>query len=579
MTTCVWLERRLLRALVLVAATQALVPNALMAQLTSSPSSLSFGDRQVGSLSPGQGILVNPVSYTDVVTYTLSGPDAGDFIQANSGSYDTPQVAVAFQPRFPGTKSASLTITDTTANTSLVIPLTGNAVLTGTFHIVASFSGKVLDLGGDSDADLTPIEQHSLDGLPQQGWRFVPTDNDYYQIVNSVTGKVLDVTDASTEDGARIQEYGYWGGLNQQWQITPVDDVHYQIVNRLSGKSLDVTDGSTSDGTPIQQWTYVGDGQQLWAIIPANPYSIANTWSGDVLDVLDGSTENQAMIQQWSPNGNRQQQWEFMPVSSGYYAILNRMSGKALDDTDASTSGGTLMQQYDYLGGTNQQWQLVPQMAFGTHGFLEGNTLVFTIVNRLSGMVLDDTDQSTSNGTFIQQWPYTGQNGFGAANQVWQLVPITAYNIQNSYSNMVLDVPGGTTASGALIQQWTPNGYPQQAWQIIPLPEQLIAPYLYPETLPANCIISNLLTGKVLDVVGGSTLNLAQIDQSDFEGSLSQLWSVMTVSSSTALYQVVNQNSQKALDDTNASTSNGTIMQQYVYWGGLNQQWQFVPQE
>lgn len=144
MTTYVRFDRRLLRTVVLLAATQTLIPNALLAQLTSSPSSLSFGDRQVGSLSPGQSVLVIT---TDAFTYRLSGPDAGDFIQANSEGYDVPEVTVAFQPRFPGMKSASLTITDTTVNTSLVVPLTGNAVLTGTFHIVASFSGKVLDLG------------------------------------------------------------------------------------------------------------------------------------------------------------------------------------------------------------------------------------------------------------------------------------------------------------------------------------------------------------------------------------------------------------------------------------------------
>ncbi len=572
----------LLRALVVLAATEGLIPNAVIAQFTSSAASLSFGDRQVGSLSPGQTIFLSPDSctYNSPCTFTLSGTAAGDFLQAsNLSDGEIPEVTVAFRPRFPGLKSASLTITDI-GNNSLVIPLSGNALLTGTFHIVASFSGKVLDLGSDSASDGTPVQQNALDGLPQQGWMFVPTDSGYYEIVNGVTGKVLDVTGASIEDGTRIQEYGYSGGLNQQWQVTPIDDVHYQIVNRLSSKSLDVPGGSTLDGTPIQQWAYVGDAQQLWAIVPANPYFIANVLSGDALDVLNGSMANQALIQQWSPNGNRQQQWEFLPVGDGYYAMLNRLSGKVLDDTNASTSAGTLMQQYDYTGGANQQWQLVPQITSGSHAFPQQNALVFTIMNRLSGLVLDDTNLSTSNGTLVQQWPYTGQDGLGAQNQLWQIVPIITYSIQNAFSHLVLDVPGGTTSSGALIQQWTYKGNPQQEWQAVPLAAEgnSFTPYHYSETLPGTFVFINLLTGKALDVVDSSTSNRAQIDQSDFNGSTSQQWVVQAIAGSASLYQIINQNSQRALDDTNASTSNGTIMQQYGYWGGLNQQWQLVSQ-
>ena len=553
-----------------------------MGQLTASLYLLSFGDRQVGSLSPGQTIFVYPHPYTDTLTYIVSGTDSADFVQANASLGGVPKVTVAFWPRFPGVKSASLTITDANTQDSLIIPLTGNAALTGTFHIVASFDGKLLDLANGSGSDGTPVQQNALAGLPQQGWRLVPTDSGYYEIVNSVTGKVLDVTGASTEDGAQLQQYDYWGGWNQQWQLTPVDDAHYQIVNRLSGKSLDVTGASTLDGAPVQQWTYVGDKQQLWAIVPANPYLIANVLSGNVLDVVNGSTGNGTPIQQWSANGNRQQQWEFMPVGGGdYYAILNRLSGKVLADSDASTQGGTLVQQYEYIAGINQQWQLFPQIAYGSHGFLLDDALVFTIVNRLSGMVLDDTDYSTSNGTLIQQWPYTGKNGFGSQNQLWQLAPVTTYTIENAYSTLVLDVPGGTTASGALIQQWASNGNPQQLWQAVPQPAQgnAFTPYYYPETLTGRYVFINLLTGNALDVVDASTSDQAKIQQSDFDGLTSQLWNLQPVPGSTTLYQMINQNSQKALDDSNASTANGTLMQQYSYLGGLNQQWQFVPQD
>ena len=45
---------------------------------------------------------------------------------------------------------------------------------------------------------------------------------------------------------------------------------------------------------------------------------------------------------------------------------------------------------------------------------------------------------------------------------------------------------------------------------------------------------------------------------------------------SSAWYEVVNQNSASCVDDTNSATANGTAVQQWSCGGSLNQQWQFV---
>ncbi len=82
------------------------------------------------------------------------------------------------------------------------------------------------------------------------------------------------------------------------------------------------------------------------------------------------------------------------PGGSGYNYIVNLHSGLAVDDTNGSTSNGTLVQQWAQINGNaNQEWSLVPA----------GNGYDY-IINLHSGLALDDTNGSTSNGTILQLW-------------------------------------------------------------------------------------------------------------------------------------------------------------------------------
>jgi hypothetical protein len=85
------------------------------------------------------------------------------------------------------------------------------------------------------------------------------------------------------------------------------------------------------------------------------------------------------------------------------------------------------------------------------------------------------------------------------------------------------------------------------------------------------------LTGKALAVSGGSTLNGALINQSEYTSAGNQQWLIEPISGSNGVYEILNKQSGKALDDTNFSTSNGTLIQQWDYVGGTNQAWEFVP--
>ena len=212
------------------------------------------------------------------------------------------------------------------------------------------------------------------------------------------------------------------------------------------------------------------DGTEFWHVASNNPGMDATTWANAV-DHGFFIILNVAMGGYWpgyptsSTQSGAHMDVDYVRVytangsvggGSGYYYIQNRYSGLVLDDTNWSTSNGTKIQQWAEVNGqTDQQWSLVPA----------GNGSYY-IQNRYSGLVLDDTGWSTSNGTQIQQWAEVS----GQANQQWDLVSAGngSYYIQNRYSGLVLDDTGWSTSNGTIIQQWAEvSGQANQQWNLV----------------------------------------------------------------------------------------------------------------
>ena len=62
----------------------------------------------------------------------------------------------------------------------------------------------------------------------------------------------------------------------------------------------------------------------------------------------------------WQPTGGANQHWTFIPLPDGNDEIANAYSGLLFDDMNASTSNGTLIEAWSYWGGVNQQWSISP---------------------------------------------------------------------------------------------------------------------------------------------------------------------------------------------------------------------------
>lgn len=86
--------------------------------------------------------------------------------------------------------------------------------------------------------------------------------------------------------------------------------------------------------------------------------------------------------------------------------------------------------------------------------------------------------------------------------------------------------------------------------------------------------LRNQCSDKILDVSGASQSNGAAVIQwTDWNG-LNQQWKVETTDG--GFYKLTAQHSGKAMDAYQAGTSNGTAIVQWDYVGGSNQQWKIV---
>ncbi len=101
----------------------------------------------------------------------------------------------------------------------------------------------------------------------------------------------------------------------------------------------------------------------------------------------------------------------------------------------------------------------------------------------------------------------------------------------------------------------------------------ITTPPAVPPTLTYHRI-TNVNSGKVMDVVGQSTANSAEVKQYTWNNGANQKWAFEDAGG--GYYRLVNLHSGKCLDVASGSTANGANIIQYTCGSGTNQQWQWV---
>ena len=137
-----------------------------------------------------------------------------------------------------------------------------------------------------------------------------------------------------------------------------------------------------------------------------------------------------------------------------YYQIVNEASGMCIDDTGGSTSNGTQLQQYTcYSGNLNQEWLFT---ATGG-GYYEVTTY------NSSTAAWNVVGLGTSPGTDMQLWAYGG-----GLNEQFEPVLLSTgyYEFIDHNSGLCLNVPGGAATNNLQLQINTCNASTSESFQL-----------------------------------------------------------------------------------------------------------------
>lgn len=137
------------------------------------------------------------------------------------------------------------------------------------------------------------------------------------------------------------------------------------------------------------------------------------------------------------------------------------------------------------------------------------------------------------------------------------------YHLVNQGSGKCVDARGGNSANGTVIQQYVCNGTASQDFQLVPTGDGY------------DQIAVRLAPYPVLDVTDASLINSAPVQLWSYAGGVNQQW--QAVPQGGGNYHFVVRHSGRCLDVPGASTDNAVQLQQYTCNGTVAQSFAMVP--
>ncbi|TCL59153.1 RICIN domain-containing protein [Allofournierella massiliensis] len=275
-----------------------------------------------------------------------------------------------------------------------------------------------------------------------------------------------------------------------------------------------------------EMWQYTDEGQ----ISGINGFVDMNYWYGDL------------------PGDER------VPITEGTYTIASALDeNKVLDVVWGSYENGANIDLYSKNGTGAQQFKIIPV----------GDNY-YKIQNSASGKVLDVKFGAAVSGTNVQQWEYNG-----SAAQLWSFEDAGNgyYYIRSKCNGLYLDINGASSADGTNVQVYLKNQSSAQKFRLQPANANV-------QIQEGVYVISSMLdTSKVLDIVGGSAADTANLQLYQSNGSYAQRFAITAQGDGS--YKITNMGSGKALDVVYGSSTPGTNVWQYSSNDSAAQQWYF----
>ena len=303
-------------------------------------------------------------------------------------------------------------------------------------------------------------------GSQRSGVMFDPDNEGYYgnridQIAGLINGEL-----ALYQPNVVLLDIGI-NDLGQNYQVSTAPNRLASLIDQILAADPGVTllvaqlipNSTAWVETDVQNFNSQLPGIVQARVNAGKHVSLVNMSSLTTADLSDGLHPNDGGYQKMADNwhaGIKQvisQGWVAPINFAGNFEIQNVFSGLALDVSGGSTTNGGIVLQWPYGGGSNQIWNFIPT----SNGY-------YQIKNANSALDLNVTGASTSNGAAIVQWQFGSQG-----NDQWLPVRQSdgSYVIYNRNSGLALDDTGWSTAQGTQFDQWGSNGGANQRFNII----------------------------------------------------------------------------------------------------------------
>ncbi|HXF10241.1 MAG TPA: RICIN domain-containing protein [Desulfuromonadaceae bacterium] len=227
------------------------------------------------------------------------------------------------------------------------------------------------------------------------------------------------------------------------------------------------------------------------------------------------------------------------------YYLKNVNSGLAVNVSGASTTNGAKIIQWPYDGNANSVWTFVAT----SNGY-------YQIKSENSGSDIAVQNATTTNGAKLIQWT------FGAGrNDQWKPVQNSdgSYSFFNLKSGLVMEVPGNSTAQGTQLDQWGSNGGANQKFTV------------NSPGFSGWYQINDRNSGSDAAVHFAALTNGADVILYTFGSAGNDVWQL--VATDSGYYKIVNFNSGKVMAVKGASTSAGAKVIQWDFGTAQNDQW------
>jgi len=471
----------------------------------------------------------------------------------------------------------------------------------GTYTFRNINSGKVLDLRNAQASNNGVVWQYASNGSDAQKW-FIYDLGDGYKITSKVNQSYcFTIANPQAANGTVLQVSLDTDDISQRFVISAITptlaDGNY-VINSASGSLvLDISSASSANGARAQFYSANNTLAQRFNItfdINTGYYKIVNIQSNKPLDIAGANPNVGAITQIYQSNNTFAQRFRIIPNPDGTYQIGLSYNSLVIGANPASAAAvGTAVQAYPWSNTTNLKWQFTPSTVCNDGLF---------VVRSALGTVLDAQSNGTTNGTRL--WAYTANGSFaqkyqlsqligdyyrldcinsdltvslqngkivlaadqGLDSQQWRLVPAGngRFYLLNKQTGQALDVTYASSAPGTYVQPFSFNNTAAQQWSF------------ESTTLLRDGYYYNFQTtdGGYLNISNSAKTNGARAILAAGNKDTSTIWIAKTINSTISA--LLNYNSGLALDINSSLTVDGTLLQQWSYYGTGNQRFTLV---